>query len=158
MIEEKKLYGLKDVCIIPTPITTIESRSECNSRTENLCGMNDKPYFPLVSAPMSCVLYETNYTYFEYMGLQNKSLMIYDAFSSYRTEIYSVGATLFMVCMLIICFLYLLETKGWIRKDEKVCDKTSLYSKICYYIQFVPAVVYLMFGCGGFCDTQYSYL
>lgn len=86
----------------------------------------------------------TNYTFFEYMGLQNKSLMIYDAFSSYRTEIYSVGATLFMVCMLIICILYLLETKGWIRKDEKVCDKTSVYSKICYYIQFVPAVVYLL--------------
>ena len=86
----------------------------------------------------------TNYTFFEYMGLQNKPMMIYDTFSSYRTEIYSVGATLFMVCMLIICILYFLETKGWIRKDEKVCDDKSVYSKICYYIQFAPAVIYLL--------------
>lgn len=69
MIEEKKLYSLKDVCIIPTPISMIASRSECDSRTENLCGMHDKPYLPLVAAPMSCVLYETNYTYFEDCGI-----------------------------------------------------------------------------------------
>ena len=69
MIEEEKLYSLKDVCIIPTPISMIESRSECNSRTEDLCGRHDKPYFPLIAAPMSCVLYETNYTYFEDCGI-----------------------------------------------------------------------------------------
>jgi len=67
MIEEKKLYSLKDVCIIPTPTTTIESRSECDCRTEDLCGRHD--YFPLIAAPMSCVLYETNYTYFEDCGI-----------------------------------------------------------------------------------------
>ena len=69
MIEEKKLYSLKDVCIIPTPTTTIESRSECDCRTEDLVGRHDKSYFPLIAAPMSCVLYETNYTYFEDCGI-----------------------------------------------------------------------------------------
>ena len=69
MIEEKKLYSLKDVCIIPTPITMIESRSECDCRTEDLVGRHDKSYFPLIAAPMSCVLYETNYTYFEDCGI-----------------------------------------------------------------------------------------
>lgn len=86
----------------------------------------------------------TNYTFFDYMGLKNRSLMLYDAFSSYKAEIYRVGATLFTICMLLICIVYIFEKKGWIRKDEKVCDEKSVYSKICYYIQFVPAVIYLL--------------
>jgi IMP dehydrogenase/GMP reductase len=63
MIEEKKLYSLKDVCIIPTPTTMIESKSECDCRVSSLTG-GIKRYLPLVTAPMSCVLYENNYKFF----------------------------------------------------------------------------------------------
>jgi len=63
MIEEKKLYSLKDVCIIPTPTTTIESRSECDCMVPDITSF--KRYLPLVTAPMSCVLYENNYKFFE---------------------------------------------------------------------------------------------
>lgn len=85
-----------------------------------------------------------NYTLFDYVGLNNESIVLYDALSTYRTEIYRVGATMFMICMLLICVVYLFEKKGWIRKKENVCDGESMYSKICYYIQFVPVILYLV--------------
>lgn len=85
-----------------------------------------------------------NYTVFEYMGLNNKSIVLYDALSSYRTEAYRVGATLFMTSMFLICIIYLFEKKGWIRKGEHVLDSKNAYSRICYYIQFAPVALYLI--------------
>lgn len=64
MIIEKKLYSLKDVCVIPTSITTIKSRSECNCFVQSLTGRTDKNYLPLIAAPMSCVLSPDNYKHF----------------------------------------------------------------------------------------------
>ena len=68
MINEEKLYSLKDICVIPAPITTINSRSECKSKGFNLEG-TEQGFLPLVSAPMSCVLYGENYLDFLNNGI-----------------------------------------------------------------------------------------
>lgn len=52
---EEKLYGYRDVTILPTPISNISSRSECNPFIE---GTN---YFPIFTAPMTSVVGEKSY-------------------------------------------------------------------------------------------------
>lgn len=64
MINEEKLYSLKDICVIPAPITTINSRSECVCRGYDIRGQWDKEALPLIASPMSCVLYGSNYKHF----------------------------------------------------------------------------------------------
>jgi IMP dehydrogenase/GMP reductase len=63
MINEQKLYSLKDICVIPSPLTTIKSRSECICRGNDIEGRNNE-FLPIIAAPMSCVLYGTNYKHF----------------------------------------------------------------------------------------------
>lgn len=67
MLIKEKLYSLKDVCLIPCINTDIISRSECNARDYNIEG-TENDYFPLIAAPMSCVLDENTYTTY----LENK--------------------------------------------------------------------------------------
>ena len=56
MLDTKKmLYGLDDVCIIPTMQSWIDSRSECSVTFEN----SDK--LPIFVAPMSCLVNYQNY-------------------------------------------------------------------------------------------------
>lgn len=70
MIKEKVLYSLKDINIIPTPLTTIQSRSECICKGPSIEGHSiDHSYLPLIAAPMSCVLYDTNYLEFDNAGI-----------------------------------------------------------------------------------------
>lgn len=53
----KMTYGLDDICITPSRITSIEHRSECNPY--NLDGM-----LPLFTAPMNSIINEQNYESF----------------------------------------------------------------------------------------------
>lgn len=56
MLDTKKmLYGLDDVCIIPTMQSWIDSRSQCSATFEN----SDK--LPIFVAPMSCLVNYQNY-------------------------------------------------------------------------------------------------
>lgn len=85
----------------------------------------------------------TNYTIFDGLGLVNKPFVLYENLSTSRTLVYEIGATLFVICMLVICVLFILENKGWIRKNGN--DRQSLvYSKICFMMQYVPVIVYLL--------------
>ena len=68
MIRDRVLYSLKDINIIPTPITTITSRSECICRGSSIEGKG-LDYLPLIAAPMSCVLYGSNYLEFSSAGV-----------------------------------------------------------------------------------------
>ena len=52
---KKMLYGLDDVCIIPTMQSWIDSRSQCSVTVEN----SDK--LPIFVAPMSCLVNYQNY-------------------------------------------------------------------------------------------------
>ena len=59
---QNPLLSLQDVCLVPSAITTISSRSECN------------PFFmkgllPLATAPMSCVLNQDNWELFAKEGI-----------------------------------------------------------------------------------------
>lgn len=51
------LLGLHDVCIVPAPTTRIASRKECNP-------YYSKGLLPLATAPMDCVIDETNWETF----------------------------------------------------------------------------------------------
>lgn len=86
----------------------------------------------------------SNYTLFDKAGLVNKPFVLYEALSSNRRTVYEVGATLFTVCMLVICILFFLEMRGKIRQSDAALIRETLYSKICIGIQFVPVVLYLV--------------
>lgn len=64
MIKKETLYSLRDITIIPTVLTSIKSRSECNPYREDI-DSGEKEFLPLITAPMSCVLNETNYKEFQ---------------------------------------------------------------------------------------------
>lgn len=68
MINERKLYSLKDICVIPTPLTTIQSRKECICRGSDIEGRGDT-FLPLIASPMSCVVREDNYKEFRDNGV-----------------------------------------------------------------------------------------
>ena len=61
MIEQKTLYSLRDISIIPQISTDIESRSSCNPFTSSIEGKYHD-FLPLIAAPMSCV-YSDGKTY-----------------------------------------------------------------------------------------------
>ena len=52
------LYNLDEICLIPTLVSDVESRSEVNVYT-------NRNRYPLFTAPMSCLVDETNYKEFE---------------------------------------------------------------------------------------------
>lgn len=54
MIENKTLYSLRDISVIPQVSTDIKSRSECNPYRKSIEG-NQKDFLPIISAPMSCI-------------------------------------------------------------------------------------------------------
>lgn len=58
MLIEKTLYGYNDVTIIPSIISEIEHRKECNTLDEN-------GFLPIFTAPMSSVVNEDNFDIFE---------------------------------------------------------------------------------------------
>jgi IMP dehydrogenase/GMP reductase len=52
------LYNLDEICLIPTPQTSVDSRDDVTIYT-------NKNRYPLFTAPMSCIVDETNYKLFE---------------------------------------------------------------------------------------------
>jgi len=67
MIKERTLYSLRDISVIPCVTTDINSRSECNPYRTRIEGQGEA--LPIITAPMSCVLNETNYTEFLEAGV-----------------------------------------------------------------------------------------
>ena len=63
MLKRSVLYSLRDICTIPTRTTDIESRKECNIEIDGL-EKSGISRFPLIVAPMSCVLSESNWKEF----------------------------------------------------------------------------------------------
>lgn len=61
MILDKELYDLDDLTIIPSVISSIEHRKECN------CYINNS--LPLFTAPMNCVINTENTHKFEQLGI-----------------------------------------------------------------------------------------
>lgn len=62
MINRHMLYSLRDINIIPSILTDIESRTEVNPFTNSIEGKAG--FFPIIAAPMSCVLDENNWKLF----------------------------------------------------------------------------------------------
>lgn len=62
MLTKKKLYSYNDITIIPSVLSYIDSRSECNPYLEN-------KMLPLFTAPMSSVVNEGNFSIFEDNGI-----------------------------------------------------------------------------------------
>ncbi len=54
------LYGLNDITIVPAAISDIESRSECSPYV----GMSSDTELPLFAAPMSCIVDDKNFGFF----------------------------------------------------------------------------------------------
>ena len=52
MLRRKTLYSLYDISVIPSIVSTIRSRSECNILRP---GINGGMKLPLITAPMSCI-------------------------------------------------------------------------------------------------------
>lgn len=59
LISEKPKFDLSDISIVPSEISSIEHRSECNPFIEDENG-----WLPLFTAPMSSVINEKNINYF----------------------------------------------------------------------------------------------
>ena len=68
MINKEILYSLRDISIIPSVISEIKSRSECNPTCFDITGKKEG-YLPLITAPMSCVLDENNYKEYDKLGI-----------------------------------------------------------------------------------------
>lgn len=60
---ERILYSLKDVTIVPSEISKINSRSECCARVTDICGKGEE-FLPLITAPMDSVISDENYKLF----------------------------------------------------------------------------------------------
>lgn len=60
MLKKEMMYSLRDISIIPSVITDIRSRSECNPYRPSIAGDGDE-LLPVITAPMSCVLNELNF-------------------------------------------------------------------------------------------------
>lgn len=63
LIDNKILYSLDDVVIVPSEITEIKSRSECCPFVKSIYQDNEYSY-PIFTAPMSSVIDENNYKIF----------------------------------------------------------------------------------------------
>ena len=67
MLEEKKtLYSLRDITIIPSVESEITSRSECYPKKLDILGRSEK--LPIIAAPMSSLINNNNYKWFEDSG------------------------------------------------------------------------------------------
>lgn len=62
MLKEVNLYSLDDVTIIPAVITDVEHRKDCDMYDED-------HMLPIFTAPMSCVIDETNWEVFHNEGI-----------------------------------------------------------------------------------------
>ena len=63
MLRTRTLYSLRDISTIPTRVSSIESRRECDIYRENI-EKSGIPRLPLIVAPMSCVLNGENWKEF----------------------------------------------------------------------------------------------
>lgn len=79
---------------------------------------------------------------------KERGVVFYDYFPGILTDYgFFLGTTLFMVCILLFIGIYMYITrKGDGRADITRDNKSNLFDKIMYYIQPVPAIVYLMFA------------
>ena len=57
MLKKEMMYSLRDISIIPSVVTDIRSRSECNPYRPSIAGDGNE-LLPVITAPMSCVLNE----------------------------------------------------------------------------------------------------
>lgn len=63
IIENRQLYSLDDVAIMPAAISRVNHRSECDVRYTN-------GYLPIFTAPMPCVVDSETYSKFETNGIR----------------------------------------------------------------------------------------
>lgn len=68
MINKEILYSLRDISIIPSVVSEIESRSECDPTCFDIT-RKKKGFLPLITAPMSCVIDEDNYKEYDELGI-----------------------------------------------------------------------------------------
>lgn len=85
-----------------------------------------------------------SFSLLDIFGMKNSESLIYDTFSEYRTIVYGIGATLFLVCMLLVCVVYFFENTKFFEKEKIIQERNKVYCKICFYLQFVPVVLYLI--------------
>ena len=77
------------------------------------------------------------------MGFENGSSLLYDKFSDHRVIVYGMGATLFLIAMILICILYYLENTN--RFKQRINRETvKWYKKACFIIQYIPVIAYLV--------------
>jgi GMP reductase len=67
-INKEILYSLRDISIIPSVVSEIESRSECNPTCFDIT-RKKKGFLPIITAPMSCVIDENNFKEYDELGI-----------------------------------------------------------------------------------------
>ncbi len=85
-----------------------------------------------------------SYTFLSLLGFKNGSSLIYDSLSSERLIVYGIGATVFLICMLIICVVYYLEKAPNYKPKHNNREVAKWYRKGCFLIQYIPVVAYLI--------------
>ena len=85
-----------------------------------------------------------SYTFMSLLGLSNGSSLIYDTFSDERVIVYGIGATIYLICMLIICVVYFIENTDYYKTRSLNRVTAKWYTKICFVIQYIPVVAYLI--------------
>ena len=84
------------------------------------------------------------HTFLELMGFENGSSLLYDKFSDHRVIVYGMGATLFLIAMILICILYYLENTNRFKQRINNIETAKWYKKACFIIQYIPVIAYLV--------------
>ena len=85
-----------------------------------------------------------SYTFLSLLGFNNGSSLIYDTFSDEREIVYGIGATIFIICMLIICIVFFLENTNHYKPKLNNRETAKWYKNICFVIQYIPVILYLI--------------
>ena len=85
-----------------------------------------------------------SYTFISLLGLKNTSSHIYDLFSGEREIVYTIGSTIYLICMLIICVIYYIENTNWYKQKLSNSKTATWYKNVCFVIQYIPVIAYLV--------------
>ena len=112
MLQDKILYSLEDITIVPCINTDIKSRSECSTDVDSLVGDCWISHLPLVTAPMDFITVD-NYKIFDEAGI----CPIIPRTVDYNTRL--------KLCSNVICAFGLDELER-ILNNEDICDVNIL--------------------------------
>ena len=84
------------------------------------------------------------YTFLNLLGFDNGPSFIYESLSDNRKMFLIIGATIYLICMLIICAVYYIEKSNYYKPKLTNREAAKWYKNTCFYIQFIPVISYLI--------------